>query len=619
MVTPDWLKANAYRVLGLAADAGPARVHARATTLRRSAALGIEAPDDADLVWLGHVERSETDIRAAVGRLENPTQRLLDRLFWYHREQTVDDLTDHGAGTEWLAAHDAALKSLLLALAAADGEAAFPLWNQALKAWHAIVAQDGYWQQIQAIELEADFEPAALPSEVDELRERAVAIAASPLIGLGAAALETGNMVQLSRATSCLAMLSYTGAWSTLAVDEIVEPALNPFLSACASVRDQLTNSVTREAGSAAQNAEPCAAGLKRYRQEIEPSLERLLAIIPRGCDARIRVSEAAASLLAFVAAQITWTDDFITAERLYSEALDLARDTMAAFQIEQALDQIRESVRVQRLIGKPIQTAPSLFTYNGIGLALYGGTDHDQQTASYVATHYFVVLGIPIFPVGRYRVIRLSDGRYRFLGKHPFRSVDRWWQGLAAAALTFVCRVGGNSKPSTATNYSPSSTSSDSSGTVVSTDTGAPADAAPASAADNSAAAPAPPDAPGYTVQGPCAPNRPPTSGLRARIDAGRAQMADLDGRIRSLKAEIEPLDQTMAGIKAELDELDRQREAGLNIDAEDYNSKVGSYNSALERARDYRAQYNAAVNEYNTLLTDDHAMVAQYNSGQR
>lgn len=74
----------------------------------------------------------------------------------------------------------------------------------------------------------------------------------------------------------------------------------------------------------------------------------------------------------------------------------------------------------------EPISSAPSLSTINGIGFTLYGSTDHDVATGSYVSTYYFVFFAIPIFPIKRYRVIP-TPGGYRFLGAAPLRTFDKW------------------------------------------------------------------------------------------------------------------------------------------------------------------------------------------------
>lgn len=85
----------------------------------------------------------------------------------------------------------------------------------------------------------------------------------------------------------------------------------------------------------------------------------------------------------------------------------------------------------------EPIQSAPSLYTMNGIGVTLYGSTD-PKPDGSYMATYYFVFLAIPIFPISRYRVIPTRDG-YRFLGKGPLRTFDYWHIVVSGGALLLL------------------------------------------------------------------------------------------------------------------------------------------------------------------------------------
>ena len=87
------------------------------------------------------------------------------------------------------------------------------------------------------------------------------------------------------------------------------------------------------------------------------------------------------------------------------------------------------------------VSSPPTLSTFNTIGFTLYGASDFDPETQSVVATYYFVILMLPLIPISRYRVIQ--NGRsYRFLGKMPLRTLDKWHLGivLAAFALMVIC-----------------------------------------------------------------------------------------------------------------------------------------------------------------------------------
>jgi hypothetical protein len=89
----------------------------------------------------------------------------------------------------------------------------------------------------------------------------------------------------------------------------------------------------------------------------------------------------------------------------------------------------------------KPIQSAPTLYTLNGVGTNLYGKRDHDPYTQSYVATLYFVVLFIPIFPISCYRVIPHQGGGWNFIGKVDWSDRERYhlWAALAIIGILFL------------------------------------------------------------------------------------------------------------------------------------------------------------------------------------
>ena len=92
----------------------------------------------------------------------------------------------------------------------------------------------------------------------------------------------------------------------------------------------------------------------------------------------------------------------------------------------------------------EPVTTAPSLFTFNGFGFKLYGKSDYDAGTDSFMTTHYFVALHLPLFPVARYRVISEDGITYRFLGKGKFRQFEKIHVALFAGLATFLIAAAG-------------------------------------------------------------------------------------------------------------------------------------------------------------------------------
>jgi hypothetical protein len=118
-------------------------------------------------------------------------------------------------------------------------------------------------------------------------------------------------------------------------------------------------------------------------------------------------------------------------------EAFKYASSQDVKSRIQKNLTTVRDN---DRLYGdlKPISSAPSLHTINGIGTTMYGSTDHDPASGSYLSTYYFVFFAIPIFPISRYRVIPTGNG-YRFLGKAPLRTFDKWHIAISLGLIAWM------------------------------------------------------------------------------------------------------------------------------------------------------------------------------------
>jgi len=588
MFVPDIIRTNAYRVLRLLGNATVSEIHKAAASLRRTAALGLAGTTAADLPQLGEVPRTEADIRTALGRLENPEQRLNDRLFWYHmppesramkaRSQTTEATAGETDGAAW--EHDEALHGLHAAFEAGVDDAGVRLWVQALRAWHQLVSDDKYWALTLTLEERGTFEPAALPSEVDALRENAVRLAAEALVVAGRDAIARSDTSTARRILQTLAELADTGSWAALAQEDIAAPAVEGLRALCGTVREEFSSKIVREQDSPENNKSLCDAALKRFREEIEPAVHRVLQLVPPDHEAAQQSREAAALCLSGIATDYTWADDFITSETLHEEALRLAQNTLGAIRIEDGLKQVREAARKQRVFGalKPISSAPSLRTMNGVGFTLYGNSDHDADTGSYVATYYFVVLFIPIIPLARYRII--AEGKqYRFLGKVPLRRGDRWHLGIAIAGIVAMILIGviSSSQNPSSPYTPPASNGSDSS----------------ASSSQSSQ-----------------------LSDLKSRIESGRSRLAILRTELEPAMEKLTSLNARMKTIDARLNSLDEQQKAGVQINISDYNAKVKAYNALLKKRRALIAANSTNLQTYEDLLKQDSILVDQYNA---
>ena len=57
--------------------------------------------------------------------------------------------------------------------------------------------------------------------------------------------------------------------------------------------------------------------------------------------------------------------------------------------------------------------SAGSTFTLNGVGTKIYGGKEPCSECGSTIQTKWFVVLYIPLIPIGKYRTKWCSPDRY--------------------------------------------------------------------------------------------------------------------------------------------------------------------------------------------------------------
>jgi hypothetical protein len=121
----------------------------------------------------------------------------------------------------------------------------------------------------------------------------------------------------------------------------------------------------------------------------------------------------------------------------LLQRAMELASDSKLRQKLQENLATVQANFESVGDLD-PISSAPSLSSINGVGFALYGSTDRNPSNGSYIATYYFVVLFIPLFPLARYRVIPTGGG-YRFLGKGPLRTFDKWHIAITLGLLCLI------------------------------------------------------------------------------------------------------------------------------------------------------------------------------------
>jgi molecular chaperone DnaK len=353
---PDYLRSNAYRVLRLSANSDYSKIHQASAGMRRAAKLGLMGATEADMLFLGEISRTEADIQTAISRINNPLQRLRDRLFWFYLTPKLLDaqttsrmMETFGNNPEALAAlnHDKALHVLFAAIGSGLDDAGIQLWIRSLQAWHRVISDDSYWSLTLGLEERGNFEPAALPSEIDALRGEAVELAAEAFVVAARSALARTELPSVRRATDALQNLVETGPWAAHAQENIASPAVEQFQKLCRIIRDECNDHIVCIADALWRNKKIGAEALKRFRGEVEPALDRLVQLLPPDHDLIRQSREEAARCLYSIAIGFEWAFDFVSSEILAEDALNLAGDTAIAIEIEDRLVNIRESKRL--------------------------------------------------------------------------------------------------------------------------------------------------------------------------------------------------------------------------------------------------------------------------------
>jgi hypothetical protein len=362
----------------------------------------------------------------------------------------------------------------------------------------------------------------------------------------------------------CLAILeeaqSIAGSQeSRQKIADIIEIArgatlLQPILTAC----ENALNAAQSRPENALSVANDLLAQVKEAQQQIEKP----------GISSEIRhraKNEIAATLMQCAIIFGNKTEKWTPCVEYLQRSLSMAVDADLKKHINRNLQIAQHNSRVFDNL-ETISSVPSLSTTNGIGFTLYGSTDHDTVTGSYLSTYYFVFLAIPIFPICRYRVIPTGNG-YRFLGKAPLRTFDKWHIFTVLALLAsfiIIYALMENNTGSAVRSSSPSYTPS-----------------------RNTTSAP------------PVRYTPPARSSLSIEINDGKA-------RARQMEAQLDDLDNR-------LDQMDRQMKSyGLSGSTYDYNRLVPTFNALVN-------ERNQLYGQYERLISDINTKVRQYNSGSR
>jgi len=434
---------NSFRICGLPTSASRTELQSATASFRRAMKLGVAKATDWDLPWLGRLERTEGSVQNASGQLSDVERRLTDRLFWFDRQAA--DLARLGPGAvaslpqplpgrpEYN--HDVALLGLLYAGAADPTFLDGARWQAAIASWQQAVSADGYWSAVLDQDRRGGFEPQADLDDIVMLRRRAVDLGLSAIIAAAKSDAAGGGEAVVGRILAILRNAPLESERRFMIENEIIGPLEEEIMRVCGDIRTECRSQIKHENDAAAANKPICGKATQRLESEILRRLARLERIAGKDAVYAQRSRGEVAHSFAEIAACWTWADDFVTSEELLKRAQAMAIGTPAQGQIQEQAGKIANPAQLQRDRVKPVKSAPTLHTINGIGTNLYSlGIKYPPQPELQLATLYFVVFFIPIIPLRRYLVRPSPNGGWYFHATLRFGVVQ--WVHLGVVAL---------------------------------------------------------------------------------------------------------------------------------------------------------------------------------------
>ena len=598
--TKDLFRHNAFRITGLAVDATAREVIRHADKLKMLLELGQE-PHAKNNAHPLDPPPTIDEIREAIQKIKDPEKRLIDEFFWFWPEEFGKSDCDPAlqalakgdtktANEIWrkrineesygiVAKHNLAVTYYLIALdlghlateKAVSEESRLKIsdtWKSSVRKWGRIQDDEKLWEKVteRIRQLNEPSLPTGFARRMRAMLPDALnKINADLIFGFA----ESGK---IEIAKDYIAYIRETSDGQNgfkNAAEAVLLPAKN-------LLKEQITQAVARGEASPADAANAARELLKQSRQ----ALDLFDLFLGENSDERNELYDEVATICnRLPIAYHKATGDNKTCIEILRLVLPFVSSNELRKQIEENISVLNKNLDVEKENEifrnlSPIKAAPELRTINGIGLTLYGSTDPDPRTGSYLTTYYFVFLMIPLFPICRYRVTR-NGSSYRFFGKAPLRTCDKVHIAITVGLIITIIVM----------------MSSSSNGSSYSQSTYNP-----------------PPQSSSYTQPAPTAPataNSGNSDGNVYRVPSSVSSSLDRE------KVEIETDRVALNQLGNQIDALGRQIESDrLYLDktsqyaVDEFNAKVDRYNTLSQQAKAATAAFNERVDSYNVKL---------------
>ena len=113
--------------------------------------------------------------------------------------------------------------------------------------------------------------------------------------------------------------------------------------------------------------------------------------------------------------------------------------------------------------------------------------------------------------------------------------------------------------------------------------------------------------------------PSEPIFSGLRNRIETGKAQVRQLELELQQLDNQLEGLEGRLQTTKDDVERYERQARVGIQVNRYRYEQAIDEHNSLVHQYNSLAAVRQLKYAEYERGLSAVNSLVDRYNRGER
>jgi hypothetical protein len=377
-LTLNDITSNAFRILGLTADASQEQADAAARKMRIWQDPSMIPPTANDAAWMGPISRTRQSVENAVARLADPLTRLPERFWWFCLPPPASDAppADSPRGsasdpTGVRAFHDAALVHLYRSLLTDVSGENLPVWQSIIHRFEKLADSDDYLQWLLEVESAGDFEKRARPDEIAEAQQELSHRLATAVTGSVAEALDSGDFDAAVKAVQLITTKQNAGpkpprdpptsprgispgsrasANPRAASSDPAEKLLDRLEENLAKRCNELTAKIDAawETRRVAQLRPACNHAANRFDVVIQPMIDQLISTT-QDIDRQNRACMIGVELLVHISRAYDAFENFLASQRVLEIAADLATGTPMEPSVNFMLEQVQIFAQRQR------------------------------------------------------------------------------------------------------------------------------------------------------------------------------------------------------------------------------------------------------------------------------